>query len=227
MPNRFFRFFFPEDVDFFAPMARMLELISRGADIYIEAAGRSGLTAGEKSALLATLKSLESDGDAIIKKTSADLKRTFTPPFSPIELVKMFESLDNALDLLDESAKIIIHANYRDGFPPFVKKQLEAFRAGIEEAKKLPESLKNPRKHAKQIASITAEMGKREKEGDMIYWDNKKALSSVINGAADASDLHVYRRGRMDEMALDMLEKLVDTLLEMIRNTEDMVIDHA
>ncbi|MBI5816347.1 MAG: DUF47 family protein [Nitrospinae bacterium] len=227
MPNRLFRFFFPEEVDFFTPMARIIDCMAEGAEAYIETAGKSSLCGPEKIALLDHLKKLEKEGDNILRTVATGLKRTFTPPYPAIDIHRMFESLDNAIDLLDESAKIIIHANYRDYFPPFVAKQLTAFLNGAREAGKLPELMRDPRKNSSAITAVLEAMGRWEAEGDKIYWENKKALSEVINSAAQSNNLAGFRRGRMDEMALDLLEQLVDTLLDIIKNAEDMLIEHA
>lgn len=221
------RFFFPEDVDFHSPMSAMFDLIKEGTDVYLEATEKGPLSGEDKDRLLTRLKGLEVKGDDIVRAVSADLKRTFTPPFSQMELRRMFERLDNMLDMLDESAKIIIHAGYRDDFPDFVAAQLHIFKKGLAEASRCVSLLKNPRKNIDSFLLFFSRIMEIEKEGDEIYWENKKKLSAIINAAAADNRLSDYRRSVMDEKALDLMESLVDMLVEIIKVVEGMIIEHA
>lgn len=225
--KKVFSFFFPREIDFFTPMGRMFGLIGEGTRAYLAATGKDALTAVEKEKLLAELKRLEVAGDDVVREVTADLKRTFTPPFSQVELRRMFEKLDNTLDLLDESAKIVIHSGYRDGFPAFVRDQLGVFGRGLEEAARSVDLLKDPRRNALLLTSIVASVSAIETEGDKIYWPRKKEFSAAINSAAADNRLADYRKAVMDERVLDLMEELIDTLMDIMKVVEGMVIEHA
>jgi len=225
--KRILRFFFPEEVDFFTPMKTMFNLIGEGVDVYLGAAERDRLTAEDRDRLVTTLKLIEVAGDEIVRKTANDLKQTFTPPFSQMEIRRLFESLDNMIDRLDESAKIIINAEYREGFPVFIAEQLSIFKKGFEEASKAVELLKDARENAEQLGAISTRVGQIETTGDKIYWPKKKELSACINLASKENNLFDYRRAVMDERMLDQMEKLIDNLVDLMNVVEDMVIEHA
>ncbi|MBI4666338.1 MAG: DUF47 family protein [Nitrospinae bacterium] len=225
--GRLSRFFFPEEVDFFGPMGEMLKLISSGVDLYLDACSKQSLTQEEKERLLDNLKRLEKKGDEILVRVAGGLKRTFTPPYSAMDLRRMFECLDNAVDMLDESAKLVIHSNYRSGFPAFVSEQLEIYRKGIAEAMALPELMADSRANMGKIAATLDLMNAMETAADAVYWRHKKEILAGINAAAEANRLMDYRRGMMDEMILDRMEELLDTLVDMIKTVEDLLIEHA
>ncbi len=221
------RFFFPEEIDFFSPMEKMFELIESSVDIYLAAARKDTLTQMDKATLCQKLKQNELKGDEIVMQADADLKRTFTPPFSHVALRRLFDNLDNALDMLDESAKTSVHADYRGGFPPFVKEQLSVFKRGVAEAVKLIDHLRDPRRNTKEARKRLKRISDIETEGDKIYWPVKKELSVYINDAARNNRLYDYRKGVMDEMTLDKMEEIIDTLVGMIKVIEGMLIEHA
>ncbi len=225
--KNFLSLFFPEEVDFFSPMSKMYDLISQSVKVYLAAVYRGALSPEEKESLLARLKTLERDGDKIIREINAELKRTFTPPYSPAELIRLFKNLDDALDRLDESAKMSVHADYRPDFPPFVKDQLKVFARGVEQAGKTVELLRDPRRNTAKLSGILSDISVIEAEGDRIYWPNKQKLSSQINAAAKENRLSDYRRLVMDEKTLDQLEEIVDTLVEIMKVIQSMIIEHA
>ena len=225
--NRLLRFFFPRELDFFSPMSRMFDLIERGAEIYMEAAGKGELSQSDREKLLTSLKDLEVSGDDIVRQITVDLKRTFTPPFSQVELRRLFECLDNMVDRLDETVKILVHAGYRDDFPPFVLDQLKVFQRGVMEGAKCVELLKDPRKNAQGLNTVLSRMSDIESEGDKIYWPTKIKLSAAINSAARNNRLLDYRVATMDEIMLDRMEELIDTLVEIMKVMEGMIIEHA
>jgi len=208
-------------------METMFELASEALEVYIEAATKEKLSEADKEKLISTLKRLEIAGDNIVKKVSADLKRTFTPPFSQVDLRNLFGSLDNVLDRLDESAKICIHGDYRSGFPSFVLDQLKIMRKGMVEAKNFVDLLRNPRNNAERLGAIVAKVGSIESEGDRIYWPKKKEIADAINAAAKENHLEDYRRAVMDEKMLDQMERLIDMLVLIMRGVEGMIIEHA
>lgn len=221
------KFFFPEEVDFFTPMARMYSLILKSVDTYISAAQKTSLAPEDRDALLSELKSLEREGDDIIREINAGLKRTFTPPYSPVELRNLFEGLDDALDRLYESAMTNITAGYAEGFPPFVKDQLEVFRRGMIQAAKTVELLKKPRDNSTLLAEIIRNMSDLEAEGDRVYWPNKRTLSAKMNMAAAESRLDEYRGARMDEIILDQMEEVNDFLVHISKVIDGMILEHA
>ncbi|VAX15901.1 hypothetical protein MNBD_NITROSPINAE02-1279 [hydrothermal vent metagenome] len=225
--KNFMRFFFPEEIDFYSPMEMMFELIESSVDIYLDAAKKETLTQTDKATLCLMLKQNELKGDEIVMQADADLKRTFTPPFSHVELRRLFNNLDNALDMLDESAKASVHADYRGGFPPFVKEQLSVYKRGVAETRKLVSHLRNPRRNTKEARKRLKRISDIETEGDKIYWPAKKELSIYINDAARNNRLYDYRRGVMDEMTLDKMEEIIDTLVGTIKVIEGMLIEHA
>lgn len=227
MMKNIFSFLFPKEVDFFAPMSRMFELIGKSVEAYLIAAAKEKMSEDDKEALLTALKQNELDGDEIVRKTKADLKKTFTPPFSQMELRRLFGKLDNALDMLDESAKVSIHADYRAAFPPFVLEQLQIFQKGLTEAFKLTDLMRNPRENADEINRVLKRLSDIETEGDKIYWPKKKELSAEINKSAEQNQLTNYRKAVMDELTLDQMERIIDTLVDILKVIEGMTIEHA
>ncbi|MDH5636931.1 MAG: DUF47 family protein [Nitrospinota bacterium] len=220
-------FFFPEEVDFFGPMDTMYRLIGETLGVYIDAASKQNLSPFDREKLLTDLKILERKGDLVVQEVTSGLKRSFTPPFSPLELRRLFSCLDDAMDSLYESAMMNITAEYRGGLPPFVLEQLMAFQRGIAEATKTVDLLRHSRQGSAELAATLTRMCDIEMEGDNIYWRWKKELSAKLNRAALGGDLSAYRRAEMDEKILDQLEEVLDSLVGMMKVIQGMIIEHA
>jgi len=225
--KRLLGFLFPGDVDFFGPMENMYALIDECAGVYLDAAQKETLEPKQREELMTRMKRIERQGDLIVRTVSADLKKTFTPPFAPAELMGLFHYLDDILDRLDESAKTNIHAGYREGFPPFVKDQIDALRLGAAEAGRTVALLKKPRDNAALLVDALSRISGHETEGDAIYWLNKKEISRRLNAAARDGALAEYRRAIMDEKILDQLEEALDTLVKITAVIHGMIIEHA
>ncbi|MDH5478276.1 MAG: DUF47 family protein [Nitrospinota bacterium] len=225
--SRIYGFFFPEEVDFFGPMDTMYRLIDETLHVYIESATKQNLSPFDREKLLTDLKALERKGDLVVQEVTSGLKRSFTPPFSPLELRRLFSCLDDALDNLYESAMMNITAEYRGGLPPFVLEQLMTFQRGIALASKTVDQLRQSRQGTSELATTLTAMCDMEMEGDKIYWRWKKEISAVLNRAALGGDLAAYRRAEMDEKILDQLEDLLDSLVGMMKVIQGMIIEHA
>ena len=221
------RFLYPEEMDFFTPMERVYALILESARLFRDAGQAGPLTPAQKELLVTELKKRESAGDEIVRLVVTGLKHSFTPPFSPLELRRLFDTLDDILDGLDEAAKTHVHAGHREDFPPFAAEQLDALTAGIEYARGTVALLRDPRRNAKALSALVASISDCEKRGDEIYWRAKRALAAEINSAAREGRLADFRRAMMDEKTLDHLEWTLDRLVAVIQVVEDMVIEHA
>ncbi|MDH4183128.1 MAG: DUF47 family protein [Nitrospinota bacterium] len=222
-----FSFFYPEEVDFFSPMDRMYQLINQTLVVYIEAASKPKLTAEERAKLLVDLKNLEREGDTVVQSVTAGLKRTFTPPYSPGELRQLFSCLDDSLDLLYESAMTNITAEYRAGLPPFTLEQLQAFQRGIREAACTVDLMRASRGGSPELSATLTRMCDIETEGDRIYWRLKTELASALNQAAKSGDLGAYRQAEMDEKILDQMEEALDSLVDIMKVIQGMIIENA
>jgi len=225
--KRIVGFFFPEEVDFFGPMDIMYQLINETLEVYIKAASERNLSPFDRDKLLTELKALERKGDQVVQEVTSGLKRSFTPPFSPLELRGLFTCLDDAMDSLYHSAMMNITAEYRGGLPPFVLEQLMAFQRGIAEAARTVDMLRGSRQGSAELAATLTRMCDIEMEGDNIYWRWKKELSSQLSRASLGGDLSAYHRAAMDEKILDQLEEVLDSLVGMMKVIQGMIIEHA
>jgi hypothetical protein len=220
-------FFIPHETDFFTPMEDMHRLISGAVKTYKKAAEFDSLTGEAASKLIDDLKSIERQGDEILQQVNASLEKTFTTPFSPHLIRKMFDKLDDVLDQLDESAKTNIHADYRERLPQFAKSQLSILFSGVVLVASTVEPLKKIRSNGHELESILARISEVENDGDRVYWENKKLISKALNLAAETNNLADYREAVMDEKLLDQLEETIDILVEISRVIKGMMIEHA
>lgn len=166
--NSFFQFFVPKEKKFYPLYQQQAAYIEKAAGLVRKMITETDLHQLEN--LKKEVKSCETDGDEVLRLFYSQLFTTVLTPFEREDVHELAEMMDNALDLLDDSANIIYTRQFTDIDPGltvmtdnivFASESLSSIMHSIDQ-------IDNPAKK-REIGRLCQEIKGIENENDELY----------------------------------------------------------
>lgn len=214
MPIRLFRALMPREERFVDHFAAHTNRMVAAADAL---AALMAAPPEERAARSAEIGAIESEADAITRETIIALHRAFITPFDRSDIHALINSLDDAVDLMEEVAENA--ALYRvEHFDERMRElAAEIQRAARILAEVMP-MLTHIGRNAQRITGLCDEVGKIESQADRML---RTALSELI---AERPDLIVFL-GRKE--VYEQLEAVTDRCADVADVIEGIVLDNV
>ncbi len=214
MVMRLFRALMPHEERFVDHFAAHADRMVAAADALaaLMAAGPD-----ERAARSADIATIESEADAITRETIVALHRAFITPFDRSDIHALINSLDDAVDLMEEVAETA--ALYR--VESFDERMRELAAPIQRAARSLAEVLavtKDIGRNAQRIPGLCDEVGKIESQADRIL---RLALSELIVEHPDV----IGFLGRKE--VYEQLEAVTDRCADVADVIEGIVLDNV
>ncbi len=163
----------------------------------------------------------ENEADEVARQVLIAVRRTFITPFDRTDIQDLVSSLDDAIDQMNKTAKIITLFEVRS-FEPQMQQMGEA---SLEAAKLVLVAmplLRSIGKNAGQLNTLTEKIIRIEERADQLHDEGRKALF-LTNRDANAGNTMNFAIGTE---IYDHLEKVVDRLEDVANEINALVIDH-
>jgi len=214
---RWFRAFLPKEERFFDLFARHAQTVAQGA-----VALQGMLKGGEDTPVFCQrVNQFENEADNITREVLTAVRRTFITPFDRSDIQRLIGSLDDAIDQMNKTAKIVTLFEVRS-FEPQMQ-QIDEF--SLEASKLVLQAmplLRNIGKNAGVLNTLTEQIIRIEERADELHDDGRKALflanrgPNAVNGMNFTIGTEIY----------DHLEKVVDRLEDVAKEINSLVVDH-
>jgi len=212
-----FQAIMPKEDKFFDLFEQHAALVVAGAQ-----ALRSLLKGGEKvETCRAEILARENEADEVARQVLIAVRRTFITPFDRSDIQRLIGSLDDAIDQMNKTAKIVTLFEVRS-FEPQMQ-QIGEF--SLEASKLVLQAmplLRNIGKNAGALNTLTEQIIRIEERADELHDDGRKALflanrgPNAVNGMNFTIGTEIY----------DHLEKVVDRLEDVAKEINSLVVDH-
>jgi len=161
----------------------------------------------------------ETDADEITRQVLTAVRRTFITPFDRTDIQDLVSSMDDAIDQMNKTAKIIMLFEVRQ-FEP----QMQQMAAVILQASKLMLEamplLASMGKNAARLGAITEEIIRIEEQADHLHDAGRKALF-LANRDAQGGVMNFM----IGTELYDHLESVVDRLEDVSNEINALVVD--
>jgi uncharacterized protein len=164
----------------------------------------------------------ENEADEIARQVLVAVRRTFIAPFDRTDIQDLINSLDDAIDQMNKTAKIITLFEVRS----FTSQMMQMGEIGLQVATLVLEAmplLSSIGKNAGRLNTLTEQIIRLEERADQLHDDGRKALF-LANREANAGNTMDFTIGTE---IYDHLEKVVDRLEDVANEINALVIDHA
>jgi len=204
----------PREERFFELFARHAQAILAGAE-----ALRAMLEGGEAiHSQFDIIMDREHDADNVTREVLIAVRRTFITPFDRGDIKDLTTSMDNAIDMMQKTAKAVKLFEIRS-FTPQMKSMGDAIvkcATLVQEAVPLLAAIST---HAARIGAIAEQISRIEGEADEMHDSGLKELymQSKANPMAYITGNEVY----------DHLEKVVDRFDDVANELQSIVLDHV
>ena len=166
--NSFFQFFVPKEKKFYPLYQKQADYIGKAARVLRQMITETDLQRLENQKK--EVKSCETEGDEVLRQFYTQLFNTVLTPFDRDDVHELAELMDNALDLIDDSANIIYTRRFTD-----IDADLTVMTDNIvfatESLKTIMDNLEvtdNPAKR-REIGRLCQEIKMIENENDELY----------------------------------------------------------
>lgn len=164
----------------------------------------------------------ENEADEIARQVLVAVRRTFIAPFDRTDIQDLINSLDDAIDQMNKTAKVITLFEVRS----FTSQMMQMGEISLQAATLVLEAmllLSSIGKNAGRLNTLTEQIIRLEERADQLHDDGRKALF-LANREANAGNTMNFTIGTE---IYDHLEKVVDRLEEVANEINALVIDHA
>ncbi len=199
---------------------RFFELFSRHAAVVLAGAeALEGLFQGDKiEHYCKVIFEREAEADEITRDVLKAVRRTFITPFDRTDIQDLTTSMDDAIDQMNKTAKLITLYEVKT-FEP----QMKQMAAMAPVAARLVESamplLSNIGKNGPALHRITEQVIAIEEKSDQLHDDGRKALF-LANRNGNAMNFIIGGE------IYDHLEKVVDRFEDVANEISALVTDH-
>lgn len=210
-----FQALMPKEQRFFELFARHSETIVEGAH-----ALRAMLEGGEAVPHhYQTVMDREHDADVVTREVLIAIRRTFITPFDRSAIKDLITSMDNAIDQMQKTAKVIMLFDVHTFEPPMLDMADTIVRSAglVRDAIPLLRSIST---HAARLGQITETISQIEGQADELHDQGLKQL--------------YQRYGTREPMAFiigneiyDHLEKVVDRFDDVANELHGIVLEHV
>jgi len=211
-----FQAIMPKEDKFFDLFEQHAALVVAGAE-----ALRSLLKGGEEiENCRKQILSLENQADEITRQVLVAVRRTFITPFDRSDIQDLISSLDDAIDQMNKTAKIITLFEVRS-FEREMQQMGEDALAGAKLVQRAMPLLRNIGKNAGELNLITEQIVRVEERADELHDEGRKAL--FLANRDNSGSAMSFTIGTE---IYDHLEKVVDRLEDVANEINALVVDH-
>ena len=205
----------PKEERFFALFAEHAAAVVAGAQALREAlAGGSAL-----APKLKTVMDCEHEGDRITREVLLAVRRSFITPFDRGDITRLIQSMDDAIDEMQKTAKTILLFGVTE-FEPEMRQMADCIvRASGLMQQAIP-LLNAINKNVAQLNSLTEQIVHIESEADDLYDAARRRLFEE-RARAQPMDFWVAME------ILDHLEKVADSLDDVANEIHSVVTEHV
>jgi predicted phosphate transport protein (TIGR00153 family) len=161
----------------------------------------------------------EEEADAITREVRLALRRVFITPFDRGDIQALIGSLDDAIDQMLKTAKIIALFDF-DRFEEPMRRMADIIVQAAELTSQAVGMLSSMRRDAHTINALAEQIIRLEESADGLYEQGLKALY-VEHAKADAMGFIVGRE------IYDHLEKVVDRFEDVANQISDVLIENV
>jgi uncharacterized protein len=213
-----FQALMPKEERFFELFVQHAKVVVAGAE-----ALRSLLKGGDQVEYYCEqIVARENEADEIARQVLVAVRRTFIAPFDRTDIQDLINSLDDAIDQMNKTAKVITLFEVSS----FTSQMMQMGEISLQAATLVLEAmllLSSIGKNAGRLNTLTEQIIRLEERADQLHDDGRKALF-LANREANAGNTMNFTIGTE---IYDHLEKVVDRLEEVANEINALVIDHA
>ena len=212
-----FQALMPKEERFFELFVRHATIVVAGAE-----ALRGLLEGGDKCEFYCKqIFARENDADEITREVLTAVRRTFITPFDRTDIQGLISSMDDSIDQMNKTAKVITLFEVRS-FDPQMQQMGEII---LQAAKLILEAvplLSSIGRNVGRLNSLTEEIIRIEEQADQLYDQGRKTLF-LANRQGNASNAMNFIIGAE---LYDHLEKVVDRFEDVSNEINALVTDH-
>ena len=164
----------------------------------------------------------EHEADDVARDVLFAVRRSFITPFDRSDIRGLTNSLDDSIDQMQKTAKVITLYEMRD-FAPHMRQlgdiAVQAAALTVEAVALLPEMRKN---HGR-LNELTERIARLESQSDDLYDEGMKALYETTKGNGQAGDAMAFIIGGQ---VYDHLEKVVDRFEDVANRISGILVEH-
>lgn len=210
-----FQALLPKEDNFFRLFDAHAATLTKGAE-----ALRHMLDGGEAvPGWCAKIVEHENEADDVAREVLYAVRRSFITPFDRSDIRGLTNSLDDAIDQMQKTAKCVTLYDLRDFATPMRDLGDIAVRCAaltVEAVSLLP----NMSKNRDRLNALTEQLAILEGESDVLYDQGMKALYLEQKGAGSALDFIIGAE------VYDHLEKVVDRFEDVATRISGILVEH-
>ncbi len=205
----------PKEERFFALFAEHAAAVAAGAQALREAlAGGSAL-----APKLKTVMDCEHEGDRITREVLLAVRRSFITPFDRGDITRLIQSMDDAIDEMQKTAKTILLFGVTE-FEPEMRQMADCIVRSSGLLQQAIPLLNAINKNVGRLNSLTEQIVHIESEADDLYDAARRRLFEE-RARAQPMDFWVAME------ILDHLEKVTDSLDDVANEIHSVVTEHV
>ncbi|HEX8470618.1 MAG TPA: DUF47 domain-containing protein [Brevundimonas sp.] len=161
----------------------------------------------------------ENEADDVAREVLVAVRRSFITPFDRSDIRGLTNSLDDAIDQMQKTAKCVTLYDLREFTAPMRELGDIAVRSAVltvEAVSLLPAMTK----HSDRLNSLTEQLSRLEDESDLLYDQGMKALYAEQKNAGSALDFIIGAE------VYDHLEKVIDRFEDVATRINGILIEH-
>ncbi len=163
----------------------------------------------------------ETEADAVTRDVLIAVRRTFITPFDRTDIQDLISSMDDAIDQMNKTAKIIVLFEVRD-FEPQMRQMSEIILQSEKLVLEAVPLLSSIGTNAARLNALTTRIITIEEEADDIYNRGVKALFLETRAESNQGSAMKFIIG---SELYDHLEKVVDRFEDVANEINSIVVD--
>ena len=204
----------PKEERFFVLFNRHAEILVHGAE-----ALKDTLAGGDALAQnCARVVQCEAQADAITLEVIQAVRRTFITPFERGEITDLINLMDDAVDQMRQTVKVIGLFELRE-FDPIMRQLGEIILQSAQKTAELIRLLNTMKKDAERLNALAQEIRQLEEHSDELHDQGLKEILKV-HGRSDAMAFI------MGQAMYEHLENVVDRFENVGNRVSDILIEH-
>lgn len=211
---RWFQALLPREDNFFRLFDRHAATLIKGAE-----ALRNVLEGGaDTGRWCQAIVDHEHEADEVAREVLFAVRRSFITPFDRSDIRGLTNSLDDSIDQMQKTAKVIVLYEIKD-FAPHMKQlgdiAVQAATLTVEAVSLLPDM----HRHRGRLNDLTEQIARLESESDALYDQGMKALFEAHRGG-DAMGFLIGAE------VYDHLEKVIDRFEDVANRISGILVEH-
>lgn len=163
---------------------------------------------GPNDAAVTSIRSIEMDADAVAKKIFVAANRTFNAPIDREDILGLAHDLDDAVDLIEDTAKGIQRYEVRD-FPPEMQAMADAVVTSAEVLQEVMPLLDAITAEHKKIFALCEKIGQIEGQADECFDAGLTHLRTQLR-AGEVDTISYIDRKELYELLEQVVDKCDD-----------------